>query len=435
MADSKSKVDPRALRWARQALLEWLKSRRPLDRILHDVFAEGSVGSSERALTSNVAYAFARYGGSLVESPTRPENPDWLREFEGALKELAVAETTALKKLHDRAKPTLEKDPRAHFVRVHGASEFLAREMAEAPEAWHAFLDDMACEAPVGLRLNAARIGDEEFLERYAAWSPVRSAWLPHSFHLESRRAISTDAGFRDGLFEVQDENSQCVSWLAAPQPGERILDLCAGAGGKTLHLAERMQGRGEIVAHDIVGKKLVALQARARRAGFTNVRTLEKLPAPDASFDCVLVDAPCSGIGTLRRSPDRLRTFEADDAKKLLPLQSELFLRGLGFVRPGGRLIYATCTVRRAENIALVLKALEGRTDRCRPGDLRAPLSRVPGLNVDAFLAAARASSAAALSDIPETWRSAALQWGPAPSRTSGALVGDGFFAVIVNC
>lgn len=435
MVNSKGKIDPRSLRWARQTLLEWIKTQRPLDRILHDVFDEGSVGSSERALTANVAYAFARYGGALVEAPARPENPDWLRAFEGVLQELAVADDAALKKLHDRAKPALEKDARAHFAKVHGASEFLARELAENPEAWHAFLDDMACEAPVGLRLNPTRIDEKEFLARYMAWSPVRSAWLPHSFYLQSRRPITMDSGFRDGLFEIQDENSQLVSWLAAPQPGDRILDLCAGAGGKTLHLAALMQGRGEIHAHDIASKKLVALQARARRAGLTNVRTLDKIPAPDGSYDCVLVDAPCSGIGTLRRSPDRLRSFEAEDAKKLLPLQSELLLRGLGFVRPGGKLIYATCTVRRAENIGLVTKTLEGRTDRYTPGDLRAPLAKVPGLDVDAFLAAARSTSAAALADLPENWRAAALQWGPAPSRTSGALVGDGFFAVIVNC
>ena len=179
-------------------------------------------------------------------------------------------------------------------------------------------------------------------------------------------------SAFRDGLFEVMDEGSQLVAELVAPPPGGRVVDACAGAGGKTLALGAALAGKGRVLALDTDGKKLEELRRRARRAGLTNVQAKpvgagagDVAKAAPGTHDRVLVDVPCSGLGTLRRNPEaRWRLHRARRSTRSRRGSSRCWSRYAPLTAVGGRLIYATCTVNRRENEGVVERFLAERDD-----------------------------------------------------------------------
>lgn len=191
---------------------------------------------------------------------------------------------------------------------------------------------------------------------------------LPSALHMPPPRVnLRTLEAFHAGRFEVQDLASQLIGWVCAPRPGQRWWDACAGAGGKTLHLADLMQRRGAVTASDIRLYKLEDLRRRARRAGFPNIRTREwkgkALPERRGNFDGVLVDAPCSCSGTWRRNPDGRWTTQATDLAEFAELQLRLLTHAATAVRPGGVLVYATCSMFRRENRQVVEAFLGAET------------------------------------------------------------------------
>jgi 16S rRNA (cytosine967-C5)-methyltransferase len=163
---------------------------------------------------------------------------------------------------------------------------------------------------------------------------------------------LGRSAMFESGAFEIQDEAAQIAALLCAAKPGERILDLAAGAGGKSLALAAIMQNKGEIIACDVRQTALQQLAARAKRAGATLIRThlIEREP-PDEAFDAVLLDAPCSGTGTWRRQPELRWRLTPELLKARIALQDKLLDQAAARVRSGGRLTYATCSILPCEN------------------------------------------------------------------------------------
>lgn len=174
---------------------------------------------------------------------------------------------------------------------------------------------------------------------------------------------------WRAGGFEVQDEGSQLIAAAVGARPGETVVDLCAGSGGKTLALADAMRGRGRLVAADIHPGRLADLRGRVRARGLS-VEVVQLAPdgaAPEGALpqgaDAVLVDAPCSALGTWRRGPDRRWRTAPEEVAALVPMQGRLLDRALGLLRPGGRLVYATCTLGTAENES-VADAFEARAD-----------------------------------------------------------------------
>lgn len=195
--------------------------------------------------------------------------------------------------------------------------------------------------------------------------------WSPLALRADGRLPVAATRAFRDGLVEVQDEGSQLVALLTGAAPGLRVCDFCAGAGGKTLTLAGQMANKGQIVACDVLEKRLERSAVRLRRAGVHNVarRPLSSERDPwvkrhKASFDRVLVDAPCSGSGTWRRNPEaRWRLSEAG-LGELVSLQASILDSAARLVRPGGRLAYATCSLLREENEAQVAAFLARNTD-----------------------------------------------------------------------
>lgn len=181
----------------------------------------------------------------------------------------------------------------------------------------------------------------------------------PEALYIEDFGAVEKLRFFREGLLTVQDESSQLVAHILRVRPGQRVLDVCCAPGGKTTHMAQLMKNNGEIIALDINPRKLFAVGESAKRLGITIIRTMEgdagRLDGVEGKFDRVLVDAPCSGLGVIRRRADLRWRKRQEEIAELPPLQLKILLRAADFVFPGGELVYSTCTTEPEENFEIV--------------------------------------------------------------------------------
>ncbi len=236
--------------------------------------------------------------------------------------------------------------------------------------------DEMAAlnaAAPLDLRVNSLK-GDRDRALRALAAEQVAAEptpWSPLGLRLKHRAPLSGLAAFKEGLIEVQDEGSQVAALIADARPGMRVVDFCAGAGGKTLALAAQMKNRGKLIACDVAEWRLERAGKRLRRAGISNVerRTLSNerdlwVKRHAGTFDRVFVDAPCLGIGSWRRNPDGKWRATPNDLAELVVRQRDILASAARLVRPGGRLIYVTCSLLREENEAQAEGFLEASPD-----------------------------------------------------------------------
>ena len=223
---------------------------------------------------------------------------------------------------------------------------------------WEAELAALNQPAPVVLRTNTlkttpAALAQALQAEGFAA-SPLPG--YPAALQLAERGNVFATKAFAEGWFEVQDASSQRVAPLLGVEPGMRVIDCCAGAGGKTLHLAALMENKGQIVAMDIYPNKLHELKRRARRAGAFNIETRlldspKVLKRMQGSADRVLIDAPCTGLGVLRRNPDAKWKLQPEFVASVCRTQAELLQQYSKLVKPGGKMVYATCSILPQEN------------------------------------------------------------------------------------
>lgn len=230
--------------------------------------------------------------------------------------------------------------------------------------------------APMAVRANTGRIARDALVARLADEQVTAhpTPLSPEGLIFDTRVNAFALSAFRDGLFEVMDEGSQLVADLVAPPPGGRVADACAGAGGKTLAIGAGLEGKGRVLALDTDGKKLEELRRRARRAGLTNLEARQVAEggqgvakanvARPGTFDRVLVDAPCSGLGTLRRNPEARWRLTRAAVDAFPARQLALLVDYAPLCAVGGRLIYATCTVTRAENDRVIERFLAERDD-----------------------------------------------------------------------
>jgi 16S rRNA (cytosine967-C5)-methyltransferase len=223
----------------------------------------------------------------------------------------------------------------------------------ECPEAFSSPLyDSLLQRAPLWLRLQTHQPERVETEFRERGWSFTPSVDLPSAWRVEGEVELTRSDAYAEGLIEVQDLGSQWIVDQLPLSPGERWLDGCAGAGGKSLHLACRLGSQGKVIAHDIRPEALTELQLRARRAGMRNIEvTPDPAKHAAASFDGVLVDAPCSGTGTWRRSPHLKWSTSPEHVAAYAAQQAALLERYHALVRPGGLLVYATCSLTHTEN------------------------------------------------------------------------------------
>ncbi|WP_292069599.1 RsmB/NOP family class I SAM-dependent RNA methyltransferase [Brevundimonas sp. UBA7534] len=216
--------------------------------------------------------------------------------------------------------------------------------------------------APIDLRVNGARTTvdavEAELVE--AGLTPERTPWSPWGLRLPSEPPPNVQAldAFKTGLVEIQDEGSQVACWLAGAAPRTTVVDYCAGGGGKTLGLAQAMAGEGTLVASDVVKKRVDNIRPRLERAGVeADLRVLGPngggLEDLNGQADLVFVDAPCSGSGTWRRRPEDAWRLTADEVDRLHALQVRILGQASKLVKPGGRLVYVTCSMLSRENEA----------------------------------------------------------------------------------
>lgn len=210
-------------------------------------------------------------------------------------------------------------------------------------------------EAFLDLRVNTLKTTREKVLEdlERLAIEAVATPYSPWGIRLGKRINLATLNLFREGFIEVQDEGSQMLALFCAAKSGQKVLDLCAGAGGKTLALAAMMKNRGEIVATDMETHRLKRTAKRLQRAGVIHA-ILKEWPLSkeeEHTFDLVVVDAPCSGMGTWRRSPDLRARLTQQNFQKILESQQTLLKKASLYVQKGGRLVYGTCSLLKREN------------------------------------------------------------------------------------
>lgn len=361
-------MTPSARLQAAIEILEQLQTtRQPADRLLRDwARAHRFAGSKDRAAIAERVFMLLRHPLSFA----------WRMQSESARAAVIASLITEgkadeLDRLFDGSRyapSSLTEDEKARVASPpsNPAPIFVKCEFPEflQPELERAFggniLDEtkaMVARAPVDLRVNRLKAQRDDVLVqlRTEGYDPEPTKFSPHGIRMISAAGLSSlsrHALFESGAFEFQDEAAQVASLLALAKPDERVLDLAAGAGGKSLALAAEMENRGEIVACDIDGRRLAALEPRATRAGVSIIRVhiLRGRP-PEGPFDLVFVDAPCSGTGVWRRQPELRMRLTEDRLAELVAVQDRLLDQAAARVRPGGRLVYATCSILPREN------------------------------------------------------------------------------------
>jgi len=226
-------------------------------------------------------------------------------------------------------------------------------------EFWE-WVEAVDAPAPLDLRVNALKANRDDVLERLrsAGFDAGATPYSPLGIRVAGKPALQKTDVFEQGLVEVQDEGSQLLALLAGARRGEMVVDFCAGAGGKTLALGAAMRNTGRLYAFDTSGHRLAALKPRLARSGLSNVHPVQIAHERDdrikrlaGKIDKVLVDAPCSGLGTLRRNPDLKWRQTPQAVEELRVKQAAILASAARLLKPGGRLVYATCSLLEAEN------------------------------------------------------------------------------------
>jgi 16S rRNA (cytosine967-C5)-methyltransferase len=352
---------------------------RPADAVASDYFrARRFIGSGDRRAVSERAWGVLRARRRLTwwlarggAAPTERllvaahllfdgwDARGLMQAFSGgrfAAEPLSGAERTALAPLEGH---TLDHPSMPPAVRLEVPDWLLPRLEARFGEALEPELTALLEPAPLDLRVNLLRgtRGQAQAALAAEGYDSTPTPLSPWGLRLIGRRPVTAGPAFQSGLVEIQDEGSQLVALLADARPGMRVLDLCAGAGGKTLAMAAGMGNRGHIVACDVSAPRLNASVRRFRRAGAHNIERHLIVPADKwmkrraGGFDRVLVDAPCTGTGTWRRNPDARARLTEVDLMELRARQAGLLDDAALLVRKGGRLVYATCSLLAEEN------------------------------------------------------------------------------------
>jgi len=228
---------------------------------------------------------------------------------------------------------------------------------------------------PAAIRVNPLKTSRQNMITEmeHAGWNIEGSLYSPDSIHiLHAETPVKNTSWFTEGKIQLQDDASQLIAHFLQPQPGEKILDLCAGTGGKTTHMAALMGNKGCIIAVDNQKKKLNSLQEMACRLGITCIKTICRdgrtgLPFQPDSFDAILVDVPCTGLGTLRRNPEIKWHLDAGEIPKVVSLQKDLLENAATYLRRGGRLVYSTCTILPEENDDQITSFLMRHREFCQ--------------------------------------------------------------------
>jgi 16S rRNA (cytosine967-C5)-methyltransferase len=376
-------------------ILDLLKvADRPSDTVISAYFrSRRFIGSKDRAAISAMTYDILRHHARLSWWASYMDREDATARVQVILY-LSLVKRQVIAAIRDVfsgdkfAPPRLD-DVEAQFLeKMEGRTlfhpEMPPSAMLECPPWAYSKLeaafgsrlkDELAAmmePAPLDLRVNSLKASREDVLEQLKALGLVAeaTAYSPFGLRLQSRPAITQTDLYKNGLIEIQDEGSQLVAALVQAKAGMSVVDFCAGAGGKTLALAATMNNKGRIVACDVMDRRLERSRERFRRAGAHNIELHplknendQWVKRNEGKYDCVLVDAPCSGTGTWRRNPDARWKNLGPRLDELLGLQSRILISAARLVKAGGRLVYATCSLLPEENEAQVEAFLAAQT------------------------------------------------------------------------
>ena len=346
---------------AAQALQQVFKENRYTDKVLERLFKQNKqLGSRDRKFIAETVYDVVRHYRLLSEITGSPNNywfmmavyfvlrgielPDW--------PEFKHIDTQQIFKTNDRLKK--------QFAVYHSYPEELNRlgEQEMGVENWQREAVAMNEPAEVVLRVNTLKAEKQDLKKLLAAENIETNEHpeYPDALLLKKRANVFTWKAFQDGLFEIQDAGSQAIGSFAEVKPGETVIDACAGAGGKSLHLAAIMKNKGSILSMDVADWKLKELERRAGRASVKIIKTKliessQTIGSLKEKADVLLLDVPCSGSGVFKRNPDAKWKFTMEGFTKTLLLQKQILQDYAVMLKPGGRLIYSTCSIFPSEN------------------------------------------------------------------------------------
>jgi len=349
---------------------ELLKFAQPADAALSAYFRAQRSGGRERAFIAETAYTVLRRRRWLTRLAGETANPGQLalaalvriqgvnmRQLEGALDPDEMAWVAELK-----AKPEPQLSLAEQADLPDWLAERLGARMSDAELL--ALANGLNRSAPLDLRVNEFKTRREPVLAQFAAEGIAAEPrrYAPQGVRLKTKPALARHPLYLEGKIEVQDEGSQLLGYLLAPKRGEMVVDFCAGAGGKTLLLGALMRSTGRLYAFDVSDKRLAKLKPRVARSGLSNVHPVcisgendQRVKRLAGKIDRVLVDAPCSGLGTLRRNPDLKWRQTPESVAELTRKQADILASAARLLKPGGRLVYATCSILGEENEMIV--------------------------------------------------------------------------------
>jgi len=353
-------------------LEDLLRFDQAADAVLSKYFRQQRhLGARERSLLAETCYAVLRHLRQLQRRVAPAHGARWLvlaalvRYLGFAPKALAAllnsAEQEWLQAHKAAAEPDFSLAERLDFP------DWLVDRLQQAgwqEEALMALARGLNQSAPLDVRVNVIKATPVAVMEKLAAagLAATPCPWSPWGLRLSGKPALQKQAVFVDGWLEVQDEGSQLLGALVAPRRGEMVVDFCAGAGGKTLLLGAMMRSSGRLYAFDVSDKRLAKLKPRLARSGLSNVHPVcidsehdMRIKRLAGKIDRVLVDAPCSGLGTLRRNPDLKWRQTPASLAELGVKQRSILMSAARLVKPGGRLVYATCSLLEEENRQVV--------------------------------------------------------------------------------
>lgn len=379
---------------AADLLKQILRFDHPADAVLSRYFREHRVGPRERATLAETVYEVLRrkiFLSYLAQSGSGP------MERRLAILAFAAPRDFLLGALHASDKLWLEQCDQVRpgdlmDLHQHNLPQWLVDALkSEVGQEFSALADSLGRPAGLDLRVNlikAKRSEVQEALVRLGI-AAEPTPYSPWGLRLADKPPLAQLDLFRQGLIEVQDEGSQLLALLLDARRGEMVADFCAGAGGKTLAIGATMRSTGRLYAFDTSAHRLDALKPRLARSGLSNVHPVviaherdERIKRLTGKMDRVLVDAPCSGLGTLRRNPDLKWRQSPQSVTELVHKQQAILSSAARLLKPGGRLVYATCSLLQAENEAVAKAFGQSHADfepvdagTCLPDELRTDL------------------------------------------------------------
>ena len=355
----------------------FFQDKKYADKVLERLLkAHKKWGSADRQVVSEIFYDIVRWKKRLeyyMGEGTKPSNIYnlilayllWKKvkykkfdEFDG------IKTGGILSKLDKKTFPTKAIE--------HSVPDWLAGLFEkELGAKWEKEMSALNEQAPVILRANSLKISAEnlvEILKEEGVNSFVLRGY-PDAVQLEEKKNVFLTSAFKEGFFEVQDASSQKIAELLDVKEGMRVVDACAGAGGKTLHIAALMKNKGQIIALDIYEWKLAELKRRAKRAGAFNIETRfiednKVIKRLHNTADRLLIDAPCSGLGVLKRNPDSKWKIDEDFINRIKTEQENILQNYSKILKKGGKMVYATCSILQSENGEQVRKFLSENTE-----------------------------------------------------------------------